>query len=218
MLLLTQQWTATSLAGVCSWLHSSYEACASGAFGHTFFHVSLQRVVLFSERTVFPFRSMAKKNQHQHQHSFSGHVLLVTRLTSTAGIEAPLFAAPHKACPNGKPGKGVRRMGPREAVFGDDGKNSKQRGRGNIGGGLEPSCSQGPTGLPSAMSGCLCGAANFHDRGTCRKCGSLRRKCTAQLWQAIANECDTCRVRQERCTSKRRPKLLPRTKFLPKMG
>ena len=96
---------------------------------------------------------MAKKSQHQHKHSFSGYVFLVTRLTSTAGIEAPLFAAPHKAFANGKPGKGVRRMGPREAVFGDDGKNSKQSGRSNIGGGLEPSCSQGQTELGTVVQG-----------------------------------------------------------------
>ena len=29
-----------------------------------------------------------------------------------------------------------------------------------------------PTALRSAMSGCMCGAANFYDRGICRKCGS----------------------------------------------
>ena len=171
---------------------------------------------------------------------FGSRILLSTRLTSTLGFQAPLFA-PRHACLDGKPRRSVGRwdragdsLSKRCSVFRRRWQELEEERAGSAGGGSEPRAATKKYELEAVVPRrvradgttrpdewvCMCSAANFLDSGTCRRCGPgpspVQRAAVAGEYQRVRHMPGAGRsvARQ----SGDRLRLSSRTKCLPKKG
>ena len=171
---------------------------------------------------------------------FGSRILLSTRLTSTFGFQAPLFA-PRHAYLDGKPRRRVGRwdragdsLSKRCSVFRRRWQELEEERAGSAGGGSEPRAAMKKYELeavvprPVRADGttrpdewvCMCSAANFLDSGTCRRCGPgpspAQRAAVAGEYQRVRHRPGAGRsvARQSRDRLRRSS----RTKCLPRKG